>query len=138
MPKHVSTLYDDDDTVIYQTDGYGGTHNDVDNTERFTDDIDLTIRKGVSVDFKFDGSNATDDLNIKLYKRRDSTWEGTESAWKSTLVISNSGSETIYHYTIPRAYEPGHYRFGLVSEGATTTFEIEVSLREWRDTDTIS
>jgi len=135
---HESYKYDAADDEVYQTDGYGGTDTDVDNTERFTDDIDLTVLTGAEVDFKFDGTNATDDLILTIYKRRDGSWTGNEVAWKSAITVANDGSETEYHYTIPEAYQAGHYRFGMKSEGATTTFEMEVSVRQWRKTRTIS
>jgi hypothetical protein len=138
MARKQSIYYDSTDLDIYQTDGYSGSHTDVDNTERFTDDIDLTVNKGAVIDFTFDGDNATDDLTIKIYKRRDSSWTGNEIAWKSALTVSNDGSEDLYTYTIPPDYGAGHYRFGLASAGATTTFEIDCSVRTWRDTDSIA
>jgi len=133
MPKF-SYLYDDDDTNIYKTDGYSGSHSDVDNTERFTDDIDLTIQTDAVVAFKFDGNNGTDDITLKIYKRHDSSWVGSEIAWKSALTVSSDGSEDIYTYTIPLNYGPGHYRFVMASSGATTTFEMQVDYRSSRIT----
>lgn len=138
MPKHTSWLYDDSDTNVYKTDGYSGSHTDIDNTERFTDDLDLTVSQGAQVDFKFDGTNGTDDLTIKIYKRRDSSWTGAEIAWKSALSVSSDGTEDTYHYTIPADYGPGHYRFGIASTGATTTFEMQVDYRASRPTGSIS
>ena len=134
MGIHTSRKYDTSDTNIYKTDGYSGSHADVDNTQRFTDDIDLTIQTGAEIDVKFDGDNNTDDLYFDLFKRLDSSWTGAEIAWKSQITISNDGSEDIYHYTIPENYEPGHYRIGLTSAGATTTFEVQVDYRGWRPT----
>jgi len=133
---HQSYLYDDSDTNIYKTDGYGGSHTDVDSTERFTDSIDLTMNTGCQVDFKFDGNNSTDDWTLKIYKRRDSSWTGNEVLWKVAITISNDGTEKIYHYTIPEDFQAGHYRFGMQSAGSTTTFEMQVDIRQWRKTRT--
>ena len=102
--------YEASDTAIYKTNLYGGSHNDITNTERFTDDIDLSVYTGAEIDFLFTGSDATDDLTLTLYKRRDSSWTGNEIGWKSALTVANDGTETEYHYTIPDAYQPGHGR----------------------------
>ena len=120
--------YEIDPLTIYQTNGYTGTDADIAGTELFTDDIDLTEYTNAEIDFKFDANDATDDLYLHIYKRGDITWTGTELRWKSRLVVENSGAETIYHYTIPIDYGSGHYRFGMVRSGATTTFDIEVKV----------
>lgn len=134
MPKNESYLYDDSDIALYATDGYGGTDSDLDDTERYTSDIDLSLFTGAELDFTFDGIDTTDDLYLYLYKRRDSSWSGNELAWKTRLTASNDGTESEYHYSIPSEYGVGHYRFGMVSSGSTTTFEISVALRRWRRT----
>jgi len=131
---HDSHLYDAEDTVVYQTDEYGGSHTDIDATERFTDDIDLTVDTEANVHFTFDGSDATDDLVLTLYKRNDSSWSDNEAGWKAAITVTNAGTETEYHYTIPAAYGAGHYRFGIKSSGATTSFELEVAVRQSRIT----
>lgn len=132
MGIHTSRRWDTANTNIYKTDGYSGIHADVDDTERFTDDIDLTVLVGAEIDIKFDGSDVTDDLLFNLYKRLDSSWTGAEIAWKTQITIPSDGSEDIYHYTIPENYEPGHYRIGLTSAGSTTTFEVQADYRRWR------
>lgn len=138
MPKE-SYLYDANDTNLYKTDGYSGASADVDNTERYTADIDLTVQTGAIIDFKFDGDNGTDDLIITIYKRRDSTWGGNEIGWKGEgETVSNDGTEKVWQYTIPENYQPGHYRFGMKSEGAATTFEMQVDMRTWRKTNMIT
>lgn len=134
---HESYLYDATDTELYKTDGYGGSDADVDDTERYTDGIDLTVHTGAAIDFKFDGSGGTDDLNLYLYKRRDSSWDGDEIAiW--SVTVDSDGSEDIYHFTLDESYGAGHFRFGMTSSGSTDTFEIDVEMRQWRLTDTIS
>lgn len=134
MPKHVSWLFGDDE-ILYQTDGYSGSDADIDSTERYTSDIDLTVETGSSIDFKFDGTDATDDWYLQIYNRRNNAWEAIEEGWKSLLTVSNDGTETIYHYTIPETYQPGHYRFGMVRTGSTTTFEMLVTCIRWRKTE---
>ena len=52
---HSSYLYDEADTELYKTDSYDGSDADVDNTEQYTDDIDLTVNTGAAIDFKLDG-----------------------------------------------------------------------------------
>lgn len=118
------------DQELYQTNGYGGTDPDVDITERYTSDIDLTVNLGTAIDFEFDGSGATDDLLLYLYKRRNGTWDGGEIAVWSVTVASD-GSADIYHFTIDESYGAGHFRFGLASTGQTDTFEMDVQMRVW-------
>lgn len=127
-----SRYFDLVDTNIYKTDGYSGTDADVDDTQRFTDNIDLTIQSGAEIDIKYDGSDSTDDLLLDIYKKLDSSWGGNEHEWKTQITIDSGGTEKVYHYTIPENYEPGHYRFGLTSSGVTTTFEVQVDYRGWR------
>ena len=137
MPQE-TWQYESNDVNVYRTDGYNdpdgvaGTDADIDSTERFTDDIDLSGYEVAVIDFKFDASGATDDLTLSLYKRRDSSWDGDEIAIWSAVVPSD-GSEDIYNFTITKSYGPGHYRFGMVS-GATDTFEMEATLRYARVT----
>ena len=140
MPQ-VRTSFDfEDGVVVYQTDEYGGAYNDIDDTERFIDDIDLTKHTGAVIDFLFAaiGADTTDDLTLTLYKRGDSSWTGSEIAWKSALIVSNNGAERQYSYTIPEGYEAGHYRFGIKSNGSTTSFDIQVTVYRWRRTVTRS
>ena len=134
---HESRLYDETDAELYKTNGYGGSDADVDDAERYTKDIDLTVNTGAAVDFKFDGSGGTDDLILSLYKRRNADWDGDEIAvW--SITIASDGSEDIYHFTIDECYGAGHYRFGMKSSGSTDTFEIDIEMRQWRRTDTIA
>ena len=134
--NHESYLYDDVDTELYQTNGYGGTDADVTNAETYTNDIDLTEKTGAAVDFQFDASGAVDDLELALYKRRDDNWDDAEIAvW--SVTVSSDGSEDTYHFTIDASYGPGHYRFGMASSGATNTFDIDVEMRAYRRTEEI-
>ena len=134
---HESRLYDKTDTELYRTDGYGGNDTDLDDTERYTADVDLTVKIGAAIDFKFSGSGSTDDLVLSLYKRRDEDWDGSEIAlWSAN--ITNNGSENIYHFTIDHSYGAGHFRFGMKSSGSTDTFEVDVEMREWRRTTSIA
>lgn len=120
--------YGDTDEELYKTNGYGGSDVDLDATERYTGDIDLTSLRQAIVDFKHDSSGTTDDILLYLYKRRDSTWDGDEMAVWSTTVVSD-GSEDIYHFTITESYGAGHFRFGMKRSGTTDTFEIDVQMR---------
>lgn len=135
MPKHTSWLFEDTDTLLYKTDLYGGADADIDGTEKYTADIDLSVWSGASIDFKFTGSDSTDNLLLNIYNSRDGSWAGTEIVWKSQLTVENSGLQSKYHYTIPEAYQPGYYRFGMMRSGSTTTFDIEVNCRRWRKTE---
>ena len=132
-----SYLYDKTDTELYKTDGYGGSDTDVDTTERFTEDIDITVRLGANIDFRFTGSGGADDIALSLYKRRDANWTGNEAAiWSAT--VASDGSEGVYNFTIDRSYGAGHYRFGMKSSGSTDTFEMDVEMRQWRQTSSIA
>lgn len=135
MPKHISWLFELTDTELYKTNLYSGTDADLDGTERFTEDIDLSVWSGASIDFKFTASDSTDNLLLNIYNTRDGNWEDFELAWKSQLTVENSGAQSKYHYTIPETYQPGHFRFGMVRSGSTTTFDIEVNCRRWRKTE---
>lgn len=121
-----------DEVIVYQTDGEGGEDPDIDGTEKFTENIDLTRFTSGDLDFHFTGSDGTDDLVFNLYQRNDSGWEDIELTWKAQFTITNPGTKKIFHYTIPRIYGPGHYRFGLLRSGSTTTFDLKVTLRTSR------
>jgi len=134
---HESRLYDKTDTELYKTDGYGGINNDLDDTECYTADIDLTVNIGAAIDFKFSGSGNTDDLVLSLYKRRDENWDGDEiSLWNAT--VTNGGSDYVYHFTIDCSYGAGHFRFGMKSSGSTDTFDMDAEMRGWRRTTNIA
>ena len=121
-----------DPEVLYATNYYSGTDIDVAGTEKFSLDIDLTEYTFAIVDVKFLGTDATDDLKLRLYKRGDSSWTGNEIMWKSELIVENPGTEKEYQYTIPREYGPGHYRFGMIRSGSTTSFDVKITSRKAR------
>lgn len=132
-----SYLYDKTDTELYKTSGYGGSNMDVDTIERFTNDIDLTVKIGASIDFKFTSSGSTDDIEMFLYKKCNPNWSGSEiNIWSA--IVDNNGSESIYNYTIDGSYGAGYYRFGIKSSGTTDTFEIDIEMRQWRHTTSIA
>ena len=132
-----SYLYDKADTELYKTNGYNGSDTDVDTTERFTDNIDMTVKLGANMDLEFTGSGSTDDIELYLYKRRDANWTGSETAiWNAT--VASDGSEGTYSFTIDGSYGAGHYRFGMKSSGSTDTFEVDVEMRQWRQTTSIA
>ena len=129
--------YDAADSELYQTNLYGGSDADLDNTapvsdaDGYTSNIDLTTQMGAAIDFKFDSSGTTDALILKLFKHRNSTWDNDEIAIDE-VTVPNDGSEDIYHYTISETHGAGHYRFSMQSEGATDTFDIDVQMRRYR------
>jgi len=123
-------IFAEEDHELYLTDGYSGSDADLDGTERFTSDIDLTRETGAAVDFKFDASGATDDLVISLYQTIQSSWDGDEIAiWTGT--VDSDGTEDIYTFSILPSYGAGHYRFGMVRSGTTDTFEMDAEMRRW-------
>ena len=127
----LSYEYEDSDSELYKTNLYSGGDADIAGTEVFTSDIDLTTYMGATVDFQFDASGNTDDLILKLYRRRDSSWDDDEIA-QHQVTVSSDGSEDIYTYTIDQG--AGHFRFGMVRSGSTDTFDIDVEMRRWRVT----
>lgn len=138
MPFHTSYLYDKSDIELYKTNGYSGTNPDVNNTEKFTQNIDLTVNTGVVVDIIFDGSNDLDDLILNIYRRRDDNWQNVENPIETPTTISNDGTERIFNMAIGKTYGPGHYRIGMKSSGASTTFDIYARARFYRDTRSIT
>lgn len=128
--------YGGSDEELYQTNLYGGSDADLDNTipidatDGYTSDVDLTTQIYAHIDFKFDASSATDDLILTLYKRRDSSWDNDEIAL-SAITVTSDNSEDIYSFELGphKGYGPGHYRFALQSSGATATFDIDVQMR---------
>lgn len=137
MPQErISYDYDNQDTNIYKTSGYGGVYNTINDIERYTDDIDLSVYTGCGCDVKYLANNSTDDLVLSIYKRRDSSWTGNELSWKQSITISNDGLAHEYHYTIPEEYRAGHYRLGIKSSSTNTTFDVMVNIRRWRYTNT--
>ena len=137
MANYPEYEYDGSDSELYQTNLYGGTDADLDNTvpvndsDGYTSSIDLTQKTGCVIDFKFDSSGTTDNLILKLFKRRDSSWDGDEIAIDE-IEVESDGSEDIYHYSISESHGPGYYRFSLQSAGATDTFDIDVQCRFYR------
>lgn len=138
MASYPEIEYDGSDTELYKTNGYSGSDADLDNTtpvdatDGYTSDIDLTQKTGAVIDFKFDGSVGTDDLILKLYRRRDSTWDGDEISILEKTVDSD-GSEDIYSFVLDvNMFGPGHYRFSMQSSGGTDTFDIDVEMRLFR------
>ena len=130
--------YSGSDTELYQTNLYGGTDADLDNTvpvddtDGYTSNIDLTTNIGAVIDFKFDSSGTTDNLVLKLFKRRNSSWDGDEISISGDIIVESDGTEDIYSYTIDESWGAGHYRFSLQSSGATDTFDIDVQMRTYR------
>lgn len=136
MANYPEYEYDSSDTELYKTDGYGGSDADLDNTtpvddtDGYTSDIDLTQKLGCVVDFKFDASGSTDDLVLKLFKRRDNSWDNDEIAIME-ITVPSDGSEDIFSFTIDDSFGPGHYRFSMQSSN-TETFDIDVEARYYR------
>ncbi len=125
-------VFEDTDEELYQTNLTGGSDADIAGTELFTSNIDLTKETGAAIDFAFDASGATDDLVLALYKRRLSTWVGTEIAvWSAT--VDSDGTADIYHFDIDESYGAGYFRWGMVRSGVTDTFDINVQMRRYHD-----
>lgn len=128
---------DGTDTELYKTNLYSGSDADLDNTapvdatDGFTSDITLTQKLGCVIDLKFDASGSTDDLVVKIYKRRESTWDGDEEPI-SQINYDNDGAETIVNLTLDESFGPGVFRLSMQSAGATDTFDIDVEGRYFR------
>jgi hypothetical protein len=122
--REESQVYDDSDTVIYQTDAYSGSDDDVTSTEKYSDTIDLSNGGQAVISIKFDGSDASYNLKVNIYASPDGTWDGDEIALTS-IVITSDGSEDLKSMVIDG---PGYFRLGLDSTG-TTTFDVEAKYR---------
>lgn len=137
MANYPEYEYDGGDVELYKTDLYSGSDSDLDNTapvddtDGYTSDIALETKVGAVIDFEFDASGASDDLILKLFKRRDSSWDGDEIAiWSQT--VESDGSEDIFSFTIDPSFGAGHYRFSIQSSAGTDTFDIDVEMRTYR------
>jgi hypothetical protein len=128
MANYPQYEYDGSSSSIYRTNGYGGSDPDVDATQRFTADIDLTQKVFAVCELTFDGSGATDDLRVCLYRSLDDSWDGDELEILS-LAIDSDGSEDLWTMTLGPDFGPGHYRCGLRSTGSTDTFEVDFNVR---------
>lgn len=135
MANYPEIEYDGSDTELYKTNLYGGSDADLDNTapvddtDGYTSNIDLTQKVFITTDFKFTGSGSTDNLVLKLFRRRDSSWDGDEIAIFEKTV-SNDGSEDIYSHVInANLWGPGHYRYSMQSSGGVDTFDVDVETR---------
>jgi len=137
MANYPQYKYDGTDSELYQTNLYSGSDADLDNTDPvdatdgYTSNIDLTEKVGCVIDFKFTGSGAVDNLVLKLFKRRNSSWDNDEIAIDE-IEVESDGSEDIYHYSINESHGPGNYRFSMQSAGATDTFDIDAQCRYFR------
>jgi len=135
------------ETILYQTDAYGGTDADVSNSEVFTNasgfSIDLLSdfsekEAGISaiVTMKVketSGSGSTDNFKFHLYRRHDNLWTGNEIAVDADVydAIPGAGVTIEYPYNVgldATKGGPGHYRIGMESAGATDDFDVEVSV----------
>lgn len=128
MANYPQYSYDGSSTSLYRTNAYSGTDPDVDATQRFSTDIDLTQKLFAVCELKFDASGTTDDLKVSLYRSLDNSWDGDELEIFAATIDSD-GSEDLWPFMIGPDFGPGHYRFGLKSTGATDTFDIDLNVR---------
>ena len=117
---------------------YSGSDADLDNTapvddtDGYTSNIDNTSKVGTRIDFKFTASGSTDDLSLKLYSRRDSSWDGDEILVRE-WVVPNDGTEDVKTIVVDVAtYGAGHHRFSMTSTAGNDTFDIDAEMRQWR------
>jgi hypothetical protein len=128
MSSYPQYAYDGSSTQLYRTNAYSGSDPDVGSTPCFSTTLDLTQKVFAVCELKFDGSGATDDLKLSLYRSLDSSWDGDELPLLS-IVIDSDGSEDLWSMTIGPDFGPGYYRFALASTGATDTFDIDFATR---------
>jgi hypothetical protein len=128
MANYPQYDYDASNTVLYRTNLYSGSDPDVDATERFTAGVDLTQKLFAVCELKFLAGGATDDLQLRLYRSLDTSWDGDEIEILSTTIDSD-GSEDLWSLTIGPDFGPGFYRFGLKSAGVTDSFDVDLTAR---------
>jgi len=138
MANYPQLKFDDSATILYATNLYSGSDADLDNTapvddtDGYTQNIDLIAKTGININFKFDASGSTDNLILKLFRNNTSSWDDNEILIDE-IEIDNDGSEDIYSYVIDALqYGAGHYRFSMQSESSNDTFDIEVKGYYWR------
>lgn len=135
MANYPQYSYSQSDVSIYRTDAYGGANDDVASTEKFSSDISLESNIGATVDVRFTaiGGSPTDNFVINIYKRRNSSWDGTEEKIYSRS-ITQTGSEKTQPINLDLSLGAGHFRLGFKSAGATTSFDVYALYRSWRFT----
>lgn len=123
--------------TLYATNGYSGTDADldnstpVDNTDGYSDTIDLTKRGGWTGSLKHDSSGTTDNVVLKLFRIEGTTWDGDETE-VTTITVTSDGSEDIYPLCITRrAYGAGYFRLSMQSSGGTDTFDVQLTGNLW-------
>jgi len=114
---------------VYSTDAYSGSDTDVDATERYGVDINLTANVQFGMDIKLveiGGASGTDNVLMTVYSRRDNTWDGDEQKIDEK-EYTNDGSEDIFRYVIDALKTGfGHYRVSFqATPGGTNTFDLD-------------
>jgi hypothetical protein len=115
------------DTIIYQTDLYGGGDADLAGAEQFSGVISFDENMWLHASFKFLGINAIVDIKMNIYKALTNTFDGDELK-VGAFTFANDASEDLGSFMLTPSYAPGFYRFGLQGSGSTT-FDIEVRTR---------
>lgn len=117
------------ETVIYETNLYGGSDADV-TTLVYTDNVDLETNgyEGCQVQIKFDADNATDTLAVAIYASLTSSHDTDEIAINQ-FNLTNDGTEMIWTFIVK---DLAHFYIGLARSGTSTTFDVEVSYKAWR------
>lgn len=100
-------------------------------TEEFSSDIDLETDgyEGVEidVDINFDPT-PTDDVDINIYGRLDSSWDGNEIPVFSQRVDSDNDP-----CRVPLIIKDfAHVRVGVVQTGSTNSHDVRIYCQRWR------
>jgi hypothetical protein len=85
------------------------------------------------------GIGNTDKLVFILYRRHDNLWTGSELVVETNLFNAIPGAGATHEFTYAfgkssfnfsgnNTSGPAHFRFGMISDGATDDFDVEVSI----------
>lgn len=115
------------ETVLAETNGYGGAVPDLDKDEAYdyTGDIDLETNGyfGMWVTLEHDSSGTTDDIIISYFASYDGTNFDDVEFW-SVTVDSDGSDDQITFQMFPA---PPHGRIGVKTTGTTDTFDYQIT-----------
>jgi hypothetical protein len=121
--------YDASDTIIYQTDLYGGVDADIISaTPVFSLVIDQSENMWTNFQFKVDPSASTVPLKLELFRSLTNTFDGDE-VHVLQLNSFQSATEIILSFMLTPSYGPGFYRWGF-SRSSVVSFDLDARYRQ--------
>jgi hypothetical protein len=118
---------------LYKTNYYGGSDADVGGTEQTSSDIDLETggHEGAHCFLEYYPSGGTDDLKVKVYASLDGTNYDTVPLTEFTVDNPGATTEGQLSFVVK---DVAHFRVGLVRDGSTDTYDIQLTCQKWNYT----